>query len=181
MNPRIDIIVGPMFAGKSSHLIKQIRLLKVLDKKYIVIKPLIDNRYSSTNIVSHNMDKEPCLTLDIIENIFNHNLDDIHTIFIDEAQFFNNLKNTVLTLVENRGINVFIVGLDGDFNRNKFGEILDLIPYADTCTKIHSLCKICKDGTPGIFSKRINNCKDQTQIGASDSYISVCRQHYLMN
>ena len=80
-----------------------------------------------------------------------------------------------------RGINVFIVGLDGDFNRNKFGEILDLIPYADTCTKIHSLCKICKDGTPGIFSKRINNCKDQTQIGANDTYIPVCRQHYLLS
>lgn len=177
-NSRLDIVIGPMFAGKSSYLIKQIRLLKVLEKKYIVIKPQLDNRYSQNNVVSHNMDEEPCLTLNHINNIFEYNLNNIHTIFIDEAQFFDDLKNTVLELIENYNINIFIVGLDGDFNRNKFGEILDLIPYSDRCEKISSLCKICKDGTPGIFSKRIVNNTNQTLIGANDSYISVCREHY---
>jgi thymidine kinase len=176
---RIDIIFGPMFAGKSSFLIKQIRLLKILDKKYIVIKPKIDNRYSKTCVVSHDMVQEPCVSLDNLNNIFKQKLDEIDTIFIDEAQFFSDLVKNVLKLVEEKHINVFVVGLDGDSNRNKFGEILDLIPYSNTCQKIHSLCKICKDGTPGIFSKRICSDKKQNLIGAEDSYISVCRKHYL--
>jgi thymidine kinase len=178
-NAKIDIIFGPMFAGKSSLLIKRIRLLKILDKKYIVVKPKFDNRYSENNVVSHDMIKEPCLSLDNLDNIFNNDLKNINTIFIDEAQFFSNLVKNVLKLVEDHNINVFVVGLDGDSNREKFGEILDLIPYSDTCQKIHSLCKICKDGTPGIFSKRICNIVEQKLIGAEDSYISVCRKHYL--
>jgi thymidine kinase len=176
---RIDIIFGPMFAGKSSFLIKQIRLLKILDKKFLVVKPKIDNRYAQNSIVSHDMIKEPCITIDNLSHIFNNNLEDINTIFIDEAQFFTNLVTNVLKIVEEMNINVFIVGLDGDFNRNKFGEILDLIPYSDTCKKIHSLCKLCKDGTPAIFSKRICHNNAQTFIGGQDSYISVCRKHYI--
>jgi thymidine kinase len=176
---KLDIIIGPMFAGKSSLLIKKIRLLNVLEKKYLVIKPIFDNRYSSDNIVSHDMVKEKCLALKNINNIFNYNIIDINTIFIDEAQFFTNLVETVLRLVEENNINVFIVGLDGDSNRCKFGEILDLIPYSDTCQKINSLCKVCKDGTLAIFSKRISNIDSQKLIGAEDLYISVCRKHYL--
>ena len=50
----LDIIIGPMFAGKSCELIRRIRLLKVLKKEYIVIKPKIDNRYAESFIQSHN-------------------------------------------------------------------------------------------------------------------------------
>ena len=63
----LDIIIGPMFAGKSCELIRRIRLLKVLKKEYIVIKPKIDNRYDnltdSSMIISHNFDKEHCIQL----------------------------------------------------------------------------------------------------------------------
>jgi thymidine kinase len=176
---KLDIVIGPMFAGKSSHLIKQIRLMKVLKKKYIVIKPLLDSRYSANDVVSHNMEKEPCLCLDILSNIFNQDLHDISMICIDEAQFFPDLKENVIKLVEEYNINIFIVGLDGDFNRNKFGQIIDLIPFSDSCIKITSLCQLCLDGTPGIFSKRLTESNEQNLIGSSETYMSVCRKHYL--
>ena len=173
---KLDIIIGPMFAGKSSLLIKKIRLLNVLEKKYLVIKPIFDNRYSSDNIVSHDMVKENCLALKNINNIFNYNIIDINTIFIDEAQFFTNLVETVLRLVEENNINVFIVGLDGDSNRCKFGEILDLIPLCDTITKLNAFCNICKDGTYAKFTKRLVSNKHQKLIGTNE-YIPVCRKH----
>lgn len=180
----LDIIIGPMFAGKSCELIRRIRLLKVLKKEYIVIKPKIDNRYDnlydSNMIVSHNYDKEHCLVLDKMEDIYNSDLKNTNTIFIDEAQFFDDLVDVVKNIVEFYKINVVITGLDGDSNRNKFGHILELIPFCNTCTKINASCIMCLDGTPAPFSyRKINTNQEQILIGASDTYMSLCRKHYL--
>jgi thymidine kinase len=75
------------------------------------------------------------------------------------------------------GKKVYIAGLDGDFERKKFGALLDLIPLCDKVTKLTSLCSICKDGTPGIFSMRLTKEKEQMLIG-NDNYIPVCRACY---
>lgn len=181
----LDIIIGPMFAGKSCELIRRIRLLKVLKKEYIVVKPKIDNRYDnlhdSSMIISHNFDKEHCIVLEKLEDIFQNDLVNIDTIFIDEGQFFNDLVDNVKHLVEIYKINIVVTGLDGDSNRNKFGHILDLIPLANTCTKINAACIMCLDGTPAPFSFRKTNNNEQILIGAGDSYMSLCRKHYLEN
>ncbi len=181
----LDIIIGPMFAGKSCELIRRIRLLKVLKKEYIVIKPKIDNRYDNLSdskmIVSHNFDKEHCIVLEKLENIFNFSMDltNINTIFIDEGQFFDDLVDAVKQLVDSYKINVVITGLDGDSNRKKFGHILDLIPFCNSCTKINAACIMCLDGTPAPFSHRVTKDSEQILIGSTDSYMSLCRRHYL--
>jgi thymidine kinase len=97
-------------------------------------------------------------------------------ILINEGQFFDDLYPCVFDMLREKK-HVYICGLDGDFQRNKFGSILDLIPICDKVTKLNSLCGICKNGTPGIFSKRITNDKEQLLIG-SNNYISVCRSCY---
>jgi len=76
-----------------------------------------------------------------------------------------------------QGKKIYVGGLDGDFERKKFGQILDLIPMCDKITKLTSLCSICKNGTPGIFSKRLTMETEQTIVG-SDIYIPVCRTCY---
>lgn len=177
----LHLIIGPMFAGKSCELIRRIRLLKVLKKNYIVIKPVIDDRYDVEMIVSHNYDKEHCISLNKLNNILNlpNIKDEIHTIFIDEGQFFPDLKETVIYLVEVLQINVVVSGLDGDSKRNKFGSVLDLIPYSNTCSKINAACILCLDGTPAPFSFRNANNNDQILIGSTDKYMSLCRSHFL--
>lgn len=180
---KLEIIIGPMFAGKSTELIRRIRQLAVLNKKYISIKPKIDNRYYDKQIVSHNNDKIYCSCYDTIEDLIkdlinNNTFNNIDTIFIEEGQFFPDLKKGVLKLVEELNCNVVIVGLDGDSNRNKFGQILDLIPYCDSCVKISALCKRCNDGTPAIFSHRNNDSIKQIEVGVAD-YEALCRKHYL--
>lgn len=185
-NTTLDIIIGPMFAGKSCELIRRIRILKVLQKNYMVVKPSIDNRYEdeidrSHMIISHNYDKEHCIILQNMNDIFDKLNNNINTIFIDEGQFFDDLKEVVIRLVEEYNINVVITGLDGDSNRNKFGQILDLIPYCTSCIKINACCVKCMDGTPAPFSyrKKNNQPNEQILIGANDMYMSLCRKHYL--
>jgi thymidine kinase len=177
--PKLDIIIGPMFAGKSSELLRRIKLLKILNKKYLVIKPDIDNRYSSDHIVSHDYIKEQCITCKDLDEIKKYSLDGIDTVFIDEAQFFTELKISVLNLLENYNINVIISGLNGDSNREKFGEILDLIPICDNIIKLNALCKICMDGTNGLFTHRLADNKQQILIGTTNEFIPICRKHYL--
>lgn len=179
---RLDIIIGPMFAGKSTELLRRINQLKVLDIPYLVVKPDIDTRYNQNKVVSHDNNSHNCQPLKCLSDLYTLNhFNNINTLFIDEAQFFNNLQKNVLHIVEELNKNVVIVGLDGDFQRNKFGQILDLIPYADSCQKITSLCKKCGDGTPALFSHRIQKSSEQVSLGAGDEYESLCRKHYLQS
>ena len=178
----LEVIFGPMFAGKSCELIRKIRILKVLKKQYIVIKPMIDTRDNENMIVSHNLDKEDCLKLENLRDIYTidkYLSNNIDTIFIDEGQFFSDLKEVVLELVEKYNINVIVAGLLIDSNRKKFGQILDLIPFANKVISLSSQCLICMNGTPGIFSYCNKVADNQILIGASEIYSSVCREHYI--
>jgi thymidine kinase len=97
-------------------------------------------------------------------------------ILINEGQFFSDLYEVVVDML-NKNKKVYVCGLDGDFERKKFGNILDLIPLCDKVNKLTSLCSLCKDGTPGIFSMRLTTETEQTVVG-SENYIPVCRKCY---
>jgi len=97
-------------------------------------------------------------------------------VIINEAQFFPDLVKGVEHMLTSKK-RIYLSGLDGDFQRKKFGEILDLIPLCDKVTKLNSLCAKCKDGKPALFSKRLTNETEQTVVGNSN-YIPVCRKCY---
>jgi thymidine kinase len=97
-------------------------------------------------------------------------------ILINEGQFFPDLYEVVVDMLKYNK-KIYISGLDGDFERKKFGSILDLIPLCDNVKKLKSLCSLCKNGTPGIFSMRLTQEKEQTVVGSSN-YIPVCRNCY---
>lgn len=176
---KLELIIGPMFSGKSSELIREIRLAKIINKKVLVIKPIIDNRYINDKIVSHSFETEECETIEKLKDV-NDRIKNYDLIVIDEGQFFPDLKETVLQWVDINNKEVLIGGLDGDFKRNSIGQIIELIPHADKCKKISSLCKLCNNGNKAIFTHRINNSKQQVQIGGADSYVPLCRNHYMI-
>ena len=135
-------------------------------------------------LTSHDDTSIPCLSISDIEDAwlnpesaFFPFLREADTILINEAQFFNNLKNVVLDMVEVYYKSVVISGLDGDFKRNIFGEVLSLIPYCDSVEKLSSLCSKCNNGNLGIFSHRISGENEQVIIG-SDNYMPLCRNCY---
>ena len=97
---------------------------------------------------------------------------------INEGQFFSDLKSTVINLCEKYKKHIVVSGLDGDFKRNTFGQITDLIPYADEVIKTKAMCTICNNGTDALFSWRKTKETNQKVIG-STNYIPVCRTHYL--
>ncbi len=186
---RLELIIGPMFAGKSSAVLQRIRRAKVIGRNVFIVTSILDTRYdlSGTSVKTH--DKEGIVATGIGVN----ELPDIlrlasfqqcDTIIIEEAQFFNNLYNMVKTMVEVYKKDVIVVGLDGDSDRKPFGEILQLIPFADSVTKLAALCKICSDGTEGHFTALVAEKASKTQqiyVGGADKYLPMCRLHYLEN
>lgn len=178
MSGKLELIIGPMFSGKSTELIREIRLARIIKKKVIVIKPLIDNRYKNDKIVSHSFESEECITVEILSEIDNKIID-YDLIVVDEGQFFVDLKETVLQWVEKNNKHVIVGGLDGDYKRKPIGKILELIPYSDKCIKITSLCKECNNGEKALFSHRTINNNEQVQVGGEESYVPLCRMHYL--
>lgn len=176
-NAYLELIIGPMFSGKTSRLVDVYKQCKFCNIPVAVINHCIDDRYHDTMLSTHDKVMIPCLKTD---NLFlvltNSEVQDAQVVIINEGQFFSDLHDVVLQMI-GLGKKIYVGGLDGDFERKKFGQILDLIPLSDKVTKLTSLCSICKDGTPGIFSKRITTETEQTVVG-SDNYIPVCRNCY---
>ena len=170
----LELIIGPMFSGKTSRIVEIYKQCKFCNINVDVINHSIDTRYDEELLSTHDKIKIPCIKthklMDLLE-ILNGDV-----ILINEGQFFSDLQEFVNKLLE-KGKKIYICGLDGDFERKKFGQLLDLIPLCDKVTKLTSLCNLCKNGTAAIFSKRITNEKEQTIVG-SYNYIPVCRQCY---
>ena len=171
----LELIIGPMFSGKTSRLVDIYKQCKFCNIPVAVINHCIDDRYHDTLLSTHDKVMIPCIKTDNLTKILT-NIQDAQVIIINEGQFFADLYEVVVSLLS-LGKKIYVGGLDGDFERKKFGEILDLIPLSDKVTKLTSLCSMCKDGTPGIFSKRITRETEQTVVG-SDNYIPVCRKCY---
>ena len=184
----LEIFVGPMFSKKTSRLIDIYKQYTFCNIPVEIINHCADTRYHDTMLSSHDKVMVPCIQTDKISDVwFNNNqqsdnhlkLKNAAVILINEAQFFGDLYDCVLDMLkENK--RVYIAGLDGDFSRNKFGQILDLVPMCDKITKLTALCSMCKDGTLGIFSMRLTKETHQMVIG-SDNYIPVCRHCYTKN
>jgi thymidine kinase len=178
----LEIIIGPMYSGKTSKLLEIYKQCNYCDISVAVINHSYDKRYHNTLLSNHDKLMIPCIQLNTLEAWHNTTmpenkiLKDADVILINEGQFFQDLYEVVIDILKNNK-KVYICGLDGDFERKKFGNILDLIPYCDKVTKLTSLCSICKNGNLAIFSLRITDDIEQTVIG-SENYIPVCRLCY---
>ena len=172
----LEIIIGPMYASKTTRLVDIYKQCKFCNISITVINHTIDNRYDDELLSTHDKIKIPCLQAKNLTDIWNEEVKNSDVILINEGQFFSDLYEVVVEMLASKK-KIYICGLDGDFERKKFGTILDLIPLCDKVTKLTSLCSQCKDGTPGIFSMRLTSETEQTVVG-SDNYIPVCRKCY---
>lgn len=176
-NGYLEIILGPMYSGKSSRIVEIYKKCKFCNIPVTVINHIIDNRYDDTLLSTHDKIMIPCIQTKSLNDVWREpDIRSSQVILINEGQFFEDLYAVVSDMVKS-GKQVYVCGLDGDFERNKFGQMLDLIPLCDTVTKLTSLCSICTNGTKAIFSMRVTHEKEQTLVG-SDNYKPVCRHCY---
>ena len=177
----LELILGSMFSGKTSYLLDVYKKCVFCDIPVAVINYTADNRYTTEPMLStHDKQMIPCILANTIQEAIQNNLETItraETVLINEGQFFPDIEEQVKHLVDHSNKRVYICGLDGDFRRQRFGSLLDLIPYADKVEKLSAFCGMCRDGTLAVFSHRVSTESEQVVIG-SDNYMPLCRRCY---
>lgn len=180
----LTILMGCMFAQKTTELLRRIRRYKSIGSNVLVVNYLADQRYGTNRVASHDGEFNDALSISYLSEI-----DEIvsskkyNVLIIDEAQFFTDLFQYVTQWLDSYNIQIVVAGLDGDSERRPFGEILRLIPHAEEVERLTALCSICRDGTLAQFTKYLHDSstkkENQVNVGAGESYIPVCRKHYL--
>ena len=175
----LTIIMGNMFSGKTSELIRRLKRYRIIGKKIVVINSSKDTRSPEEMLKTHDGIEFPCIKVEHISHcIVKQTFCDADIVAVDEAQFFPDLKQFVeMCLFLDKS--VILAGLDGDYKQRKFGELIDCIPMASDVMKLSALCMDCKNGTPGPFTKRIIESDDLEIVGGKDVYKAVCRKHLI--
>ncbi|XP_027277690.1 thymidine kinase, cytosolic isoform X1 [Cricetulus griseus] len=201
---QIQVILGPMFSGKSTELMRRVRRFQIAQNKCLVIKYAKDTRYSSS-FSTHDrntMDALPaCLLRDVAQEALG-----AAVIGIDEGQFFPDIVE-FCEVMANAGKTVIVAALDGTFQRKAFGSILNLVPLAESVVKLTAVCMECF--REAAYTKRLGLEKEVPScaavhgagwgglglsptlmypfrgpvhqvevIGGADKYHSVCRVCY---
>ncbi|CBI28409.3 unnamed protein product, partial [Vitis vinifera] len=170
-----------MFAGKTTALLRRIKSESNNGRNVAMIKSSKDTRYATDSIVTHDGVKFPCWALPDLSSFRQkfgaEAYEKLEVIGIDEAQFFEDLYDFCCEVADHDGKTVIVAGLDGDYLRRSFGSVLDVIPLADSVTKLTARCELC--GKRAFFTLRKIEEMQTELIGGADIYMPVCRQHYV--
>ena len=168
----IEVICGSMFSGKTEELIRRIKRSMIANQSVELFKPVVDQRYSIEEIVSHDARTIPSTPVDSPQNMLLY-ANNIEVIGIDEAQFFNHELVEVAQILAARGSRVIIAGLDMDYLGKPFGPIPDLMAVAEYVTKVHAICVQC--GDLASHSYRKSSSKNKVLLGEKNFYEPRCR------
>ena len=180
MRGSLETIVGAMFAGKTSELLKRILWAKHQNKKIVVIKPSLDNRYSDSKIITHNELSHECFSMINWEDVnkkFVFKKEVIDIVFLDEIQFLDTsetLKN--LEIILNHGIDIVCAGLDQDSRGSPWETSSMILGMSDKILKIYGFCNVC--GMEATKTYRKHQGGDRTQVGAANIYEPRCLKHW---
>ncbi|HKM11562.1 MAG TPA: thymidine kinase [Bacilli bacterium] len=176
---RIEVITGPMFAGKTEELIRRVRRAEFAKENIVVFKPLIDDRYAQNEVVSHNNSRTRSVNIRAAKEIFEYIDEKTNIIAIDEVQFLDDEVVSISEQLANRGMRVIVSGLDQNFRGEPFSFMPDLLALADEVLKLTAVCVICH--APATKTQRLVNHEPANfndpliVVGASDSYEARCR------
>lgn len=178
MNTRIEIILGCMFSGKSTELLRRVNRYESIGKNILLINHNNDIR-TGNNVSTHtNYTKPATKTNSLLSLINTTEFLKADVIGIDEAQFFTDLYQFIIQIEKYNKI-IIVAGLDGDYQRKPIGQILEIIPLCDSIVKLTALDMESKDGSLGIFTKRLISSSQQILVGSVDTYMAVSRNNYL--
>lgn len=180
----IEVVVGPMYSGKSEELIRRLKRAKIAKQNIMVFKPHIDDRYSKKDVVSHGGDSIEAIPIKEAVNIYDLIDEHVQVVGIDEVQFFDDEIVTIAVDLANKGVRVIAAGLDMDFKGEPFGPTPRLLAVAEFADKIQAICSVC--GQPATRSQRLIDGKPARyddpiiKVGAVESYEARCRKCHVV-
>jgi len=183
--PELVVLTGPMFSGKSSELIRQMRLAGHARLNVITFKPSRDSRVKEAMIDTHDGGLFKVTVINRAREIYDYVSKTLEPgshvwVAIDEIQMFKDVAEAYQVIIElvESGRRVLVAGLDNDFRGVPFKLIKLLMPYAQVVTKMHSVCEVCGSFN-GSRSQRLSKGKKRFQLGGKKEYSARCLQHFI--
>jgi len=171
----IEVICGSMFSGKTEELIRRLRRAQIARQRVSIFKPVVDDRYASDQLVTHDRISIPSRPVRHPREILDLGRE-AQVLGVDEVQFFDATIVEVCEELADAGKRVIVAGLDTDYSGRPFGPVPALLAVAEFITKTHAVCVIC--GNPANRTQRVVGSGEQILVGGSEAYEPRCRRCY---
>lgn len=172
----IEVVCGCMFSGKTEELIRRLNRAIIAKQHVEIFKPVIDHRYHSSNVVSHNQNSIRSTSVHFASDILMLS-GSCDVVGIDEAQFFDDAIVEVCNTLANNGKRVIVAGLDMDFEGKPFGPMPFLMAVAEYVTKVHAIC--AQTGELASYSFRLTSDDKQLLLGEKNVYEARSRASFI--
>jgi thymidine kinase len=170
----ITAIIGPMFSGKTTDMLRRVRRYHIAGRRTMVVKYAKDTRYSATDCATHDGNAADAVSAMRLADVDASGAD---VVGIDEASFFPDLVE-YCDAWANAGKHVIAAGLDATYQKMPFGPMAELIPRAEAVVKLSAVCVQCK--ADAAFSHCIQPTGEAIQIGGKGDYLALCRRCWAM-
>ncbi len=158
-----------MFSGKTTELFRRIKRYTAAHENCLVVRYDKDNRYSSLHASTHDREMLKATGAASLAQIADL-VEQYDVIGVDEGQFYPDIVE-MTELFASQGKKVVISALDGDFRRKPFGRVLELVPMAESVTKLTAVCTFCHADAP--FTRRITTETAIEVIGGADKLRTI--------
>lgn len=176
MSGRIEVITGPMFCGKSTELLRRLRLAQIARKRTAAFKHAADVRYSEDEITTHAEERSWALAVtSALELLETWHARSAHVVGIDEAQFFTVELVDVVEQLAGQGKRVLVAGLNQDSFGRPFGPMPELMARADELFLARAVCLVCGNDATKTFRKPGTELA-QVLVGTDQEYEARCRE-----
>ncbi len=185
MKGTLEVVCGPMFSGKSEELIRRMKRVQISGKSYIIFKPIIDNRYATKEVATHDKRTFDAIPTEIDNNGIKQMEKTVkeqnpEVIAVDEGCFYDISLTDLIVKWVDEGRRVIVAGLDKTYRGEPFGPMGDIMAHADEVMKLKAICMKCKCNA-AVMTQRIINGKPAKYneptivIGAHERYEARCR------
>jgi thymidine kinase len=178
---RIEVVCGPMFAGKTEELLRRVRRAVIAGRRVVVIGNALDTRSGTSQVASHAGLGHPSRAAATAAEIEGSVPEGTDIVAIDEAQFFGPDLVPVVSRLADRGLTVIVAGLDVTFDGAPFEPLPSLMALAERVDKLTAICSVC--GEDAVFHVRVAAASGDAEalvaehVGGTESYQARCRRH----
>jgi thymidine kinase len=179
---RVEVICGPMFAGKTEELLRRVRRAAIAGRSVLLFSHALDTRGGAGRLASHAGIDHPSLTATTPAEIERAVPVGTDVVAIDEAQFFGPSLVPVIGRLAGSGVTVIVAGLDVTFDGRPFPPLPELMALAERVDKLTAICAVC--GEEAVFHVRVAAADAPAgelvaeHVGALDKYQARCRRHF---
>ena len=184
MKNEFVMFVGPMFGGKTTKLLSAIDRYRYQGRDIHVFKPIVDERYSKEEIVTHWGTKIPATritspvdsTHPVFEPFYNLEGKESCVIAIDEAFMLEGIGDVLVRLFQ-RGHTILVSSLQLSSDFTPYEELQIMMPYATKIEVCPAVCSTC--GADAHYTKKVGGRSDHAiEVGGAEMYQPRCFKHF---